>query len=403
MPDASPFTPPSGDGAILSQICRVLLVDGDAAMLGQIKQYLEAQESRFQVATAESAESAFMSLVAFTPDVVVLDTCLPDMNGIEILNQIQDILPHAHLVVLTEDGSEELREAALREGAVRFLEKPVELPGFHRLLLELGSRPKHGETGILEGGAMDILDLFQMMYLCKKSASMRFAVGRKRATLRFEKGEAVYIDDGATLGSQAFFNIVQGWGLGRFCTLPEESIADLEPNNGIPCVTLLLEAAVLRDQAGSGTDSILLPIEPVALVEPSELPPPSPSDVTPAGPDPAAVAALLQELVTLDGARLALVVDWDGSMLQGRARDRKLSMESIGAAISSSLGSTQVLGRELRVGGASLVSLEYQQGTLLIRVLGSTGILAILADAEANLGRLRVQLNKRASAFEALG
>jgi predicted regulator of Ras-like GTPase activity (Roadblock/LC7/MglB family) len=115
------------------------------------------------------------------------------------------------------------------------------------------------------------------------------------------------------------------------------------------------------------------------------------------------LTALLQEFVTLDGARLALVVDWDGSMLQGRTRDRKLSMESIGAAISSSLGSTQVLGRELRVGGASLVSLEYQQGTLLIRVLGSTGILAILADAEANLGRLRVQLNKRASAFESLG
>lgn len=398
MPDASPLTPPAGDGAILSQICRVLLVDGDAAMLGQIKQFLESQESRFQVATAESAESAFMSLVAFTPDVVVLDTSLPDMNGIEILNQIQDILPHAHLVVLTEDGSEELREAALREGAVRFLEKPVELPGFHRLLLELGSRPKRGETGILEGGAMDILDLFQMMYLCKKSASMRFAVGRKRATLRFERGEAVYIDDGATYGSQAFFNIVQGWGLGRFCTLPEEAIADLEPNNGIPSVTLLLEAAVLRDQAGSGPDSIVLPVEPVEAAEPSP-----PSDAPPVRPDPAALTALLQELVALDGARLALVVDWDGSMLQGRARDRKLSMESIGAAISSSLGSTQVLGRELRVGGASLVSLEYQQGTLLIRVLGSTGILAILADAEANLGRLRVQLNKRASAFETLG
>jgi DNA-binding NtrC family response regulator len=139
----------------------VLLVDDDMALLELVREYLDTDAGRFEVCTALTGDQAFVRLVDFTPDVVVLDVCLPDMNGIEIMNQIQDIHPQAHVVVLTGNGTPEQRAIALREGAVRFLEKPVDLPGFKRLLLELGRRKK--EMGGLEGGNMDILDLVQMM------------------------------------------------------------------------------------------------------------------------------------------------------------------------------------------------------------------------------------------------
>jgi CheY-like chemotaxis protein/predicted regulator of Ras-like GTPase activity (Roadblock/LC7/MglB family) len=385
---------------------RILLVDDDIDVVACLRDFLEEVPGAFKVVMAHSGDEAFLRLVDFKPDVIVLDVGLPDTSGLEILNPIQDIHPNAHIVMLTGNATPELREAALRQGAVRFLEKPLELLGFRRLLQELGTKSRTREANALEGG-MDILDLVQMMFLCQKSAAVRFTFGRRRATLRFERGELVYIDDGSISGDKAFFNMVLLWGEGRFYTVSDETALLLERNTWMSTDRMLMEAALLRDHASVEGPGIAEPI-PAAAASASPQVGPAPGAPTQSLPEATAIPeapkgdmkALLGQLMGAEGTRAALVVDWDGKVIEGRAKSGVLALETLGAVISASLGSTQVIGRELRVGGGNLVVLEFEKGNLLARVLGSHGVLAVLVDSDANLGMHRYNVMRLASEIE---
>ena len=114
--------------------------------------------------------------------------------------------------------------------------------------------------------------------------------------------------------------------------------------------------------------------------------------------------SLLEDLVKVDGTRVAMVVDWDGFVIEGASKDLAFELDAIGAVISTSLGSTQVIGRELQVGSVNLAMLEFDKGTVLVRVLGRQGILAVLVDPQATLGLIRHHIRKYAPELEvALG
>jgi len=412
-PDPTPLSVFGRASNEAPRVCHVLLVDDDMELLDSIRSFLELEVGHFEVAIAQSGDEAFLRMVTFTPDVIVMDVGLPDINGIEILNPIQDIHPKAQIVVLTGHATPEQREAALRHGAIRFLEKPVELNAFRRLLKELGEHSQSREPAGLEGG-MDVLDLVQMMFLCQKTSAVRFVYERHRATLRFERGDVAYIDDGVYTGDRAFYNMVHLWGEGRFYTLPEEAATELVRNNWTPTERLLMEGALLRDHTvsnGSASEHV----EPVAPVvseplTPEALPTVQLEDRAKVIPEPPAekkqisrdrLKALLQELMETEGARAAVLVDWDGFVIEGRARSGVLPMDTIGAVISTSLGSTQVIGRELRIGNGNMAVLEFQKGCVLARAIGEHGILALLLDLDAKLGLPRCQILRLAPEIEA--
>jgi len=110
---------------------------------------------------------------------------------------------------------------------------------------------------------------------------------------------------------------------------------------------------------------------------------------------------LLNTFLETEGARVALVVDRDGFVIEGVARAGDTGLDPIGAAISTSLSSIRAIGRELQVGGVNLAMLEFDKGTVLVRVLGELRILAILVDSSANLGLPRHQIRKLAAELDA--
>lgn len=110
---------------------------------------------------------------------------------------------------------------------------------------------------------------------------------------------------------------------------------------------------------------------------------------------------LLRPFLDIDGARIAVLVDWDGFVIDGVSRDGSVDTEALGAVITTVLGSTQVIGRELGVGQAELAMLEFERGSVLFRVLGRSGILAVLLENQSSLGLLRFQIRKRAPELEA--
>jgi two-component system chemotaxis response regulator CheY len=75
---------------------------------------------------ASSGLEAIERLALAPVDLLVLDLNMPDVHGLEVLRFVRSherfgALP---VVVLTTRGDDESREAALREGATRYLTKP---------------------------------------------------------------------------------------------------------------------------------------------------------------------------------------------------------------------------------------------------------------------------------------
>ena len=103
----------------------ILVVDDSPTMRRMIMAALRGLDG-LAFDQAASGLEAIERLALAPPDLVVLDLNMPDVHGLEVLRFVRSherfrTLP---VVVLTTRGDDESREAALREGATRYLTKP---------------------------------------------------------------------------------------------------------------------------------------------------------------------------------------------------------------------------------------------------------------------------------------
>jgi predicted regulator of Ras-like GTPase activity (Roadblock/LC7/MglB family) len=104
---------------------------------------------------------------------------------------------------------------------------------------------------------------------------------------------------------------------------------------------------------------------------------------------------LLRELVNVEGINSAVVVGRDGFVIDGTTAGTNLDIDAVGAVISTGIGSSEVMGRELEVGQMTQGMVEYDEGLIVMALLGVEAILAVVADLNANLGNVRFQIKKR--------
>src|SRR5579863_3318534 len=79
-----------------------------------------------EVVAYSSAEELLESPDAADFDCVVADIYLPGMNGLQLQEELNRIIPYASIVFITGHGDLSLGMHAMRKGAVDFLEKPVD-------------------------------------------------------------------------------------------------------------------------------------------------------------------------------------------------------------------------------------------------------------------------------------
>ena len=104
---------------------RILVVDDDPMLTMLAAQALGAEG--FDVAVAEHARAALASLEEQRPDLILLDVCMPETNGLEVCRRIRDLpggggIP---IVMLTSLDDHASMRAAFAAGATDFVTKPV--------------------------------------------------------------------------------------------------------------------------------------------------------------------------------------------------------------------------------------------------------------------------------------
>ncbi len=103
---------------------RVLLVDDEKDIVEVIQDRLEAYG--FAVVTAGTGVEALKALSTDTFDGVFLDVKMPDMGGIEALEQIRKINQEIPVIIITSSSTRESAIEALAKGANDFVLKPFE-------------------------------------------------------------------------------------------------------------------------------------------------------------------------------------------------------------------------------------------------------------------------------------
>ena len=86
----------------------------------------DALENHFRVMTVPSAEKMFLLLEKITPDLILLDIEMPEMNGFEALERLKTDNSRANIpvVFLTGTINASIEERSSKSGAVGIITKP---------------------------------------------------------------------------------------------------------------------------------------------------------------------------------------------------------------------------------------------------------------------------------------
>lgn len=103
---------------------KLLIVDESSAVSARLLAMLSGVAHLTALTIARSLQEADEKSRDFHPDVVVLDTHLPDGSGLDALFVIQANCPHAYLLIFSNQI--ELRDKAREAGADAFFDKSLE-------------------------------------------------------------------------------------------------------------------------------------------------------------------------------------------------------------------------------------------------------------------------------------
>jgi DNA-binding response OmpR family regulator len=100
---------------------RILVIDDEERMVRFIR--LNLEHDGFLVNDAFNGKQAIQRLRDATPDLILLDVMMPDLDGFEVLQMIREI-SNVPVIMLTAKGEEDDRVRGLELGADDYVTKP---------------------------------------------------------------------------------------------------------------------------------------------------------------------------------------------------------------------------------------------------------------------------------------
>jgi DNA-binding response OmpR family regulator len=229
-----------------TQSPKILIVDDEESMVFSIQDYLS---SSAECLGATSYDEAISTLVRDTDIAAVIsDIRMPNKDGFDLLMWLRENRPQVKVIMITAYGSPSVRSLAKQKGAVRYLEKPLDLEQLSQVVSQLLERK--GFSAALKD--MELTDVLQFLSFANKTAKVQiFNPLGEEGEIGLDGEEILWIKTGTKEGEEAFYEIMS-WQGGSFEVFPLEKEIKLSVGKkiSVPLSFLLLEEARRRDEAG---------------------------------------------------------------------------------------------------------------------------------------------------------
>jgi two-component system KDP operon response regulator KdpE len=186
-------------------VAKVLIIDDDPSLVRALRLSLRALGH--DVVVAPNGEQGMSQAALTTPDVVVLDLGLPDVNGLDVCTRIR-AWSEVPIIILSASGTEDRKVAALNGGADDYVTKPF---GMAELEARIRAVLRHRQADPAEQGPPMIvvggLQLDLMHYEARLNGRTVDLTRKEFALLSF-----LARHEGKTCTHQMILNAV--WGVG---------------------------------------------------------------------------------------------------------------------------------------------------------------------------------------------
>ena len=131
---------------------RILVVDDEPQLTRVLRTGLNSRG--YEVRTAADGLSAFETFGDWTPDLVITDLAMPNMDGLDLCRRLRAI-SSVPIIVLSAKGEEKTKVEALDLGADDFVTKPF---GIDELLARIRSSLRRAATPVSDESALKALE-----------------------------------------------------------------------------------------------------------------------------------------------------------------------------------------------------------------------------------------------------
>jgi DNA-binding response OmpR family regulator len=195
---------------------KLLLVDADPRSVRVLE--VSLKKAGYSVTTAKDGLDALSKVEVSSPDLVLSDTRLPNLDGYALVRRLKERPEWANIpvVFLTSQKSVEDKIRGLELGVEDYLTKPIfvrELLARVNLLLarrtqeNIATRTTSGGRTRFSGSIQDmaIVDLLQTFEVSRKSGVVHLSSGAQRAKIYFRDGKIIDAEVSRLRGEEAVY------------------------------------------------------------------------------------------------------------------------------------------------------------------------------------------------------
>jgi len=128
--------------------CRLYIADMDDGFVARIRRLIASSPGIEIAGNTGNGKAALKEIIRLSPDVVLSDIPLPDLDGIALLRETQRLRCPPAVIICTRFYSEASMQCACQYGAAFFLCKPIELLTLPDLIIACSRSRQTVEPGI---------------------------------------------------------------------------------------------------------------------------------------------------------------------------------------------------------------------------------------------------------------
>jgi CheY-like chemotaxis protein/predicted DNA-binding protein (UPF0251 family) len=388
---------------------QILLVDDEKSYVLSLAKGLSTRLKKVKLLTAHNGKEALEVLKSNSVDLLVTDLKMPEMDGFELLAEMNNLNITVPTIVMTAFGTPKVGEQLRELGAVEYLEKPTELAVItDKIKQALAADTK----GYVQG--ISLATFAQLMEMEKKTCTMLVKTDGKAGRIYFHNGELLDAQLGDLSGEAAAY-VIFAWD--DVDIKVEPARAQKEQRINVPLNHLLIEALRLKDEKnwknknndGKGANEDLQTELDSAFSDTEKEPTTrkkSASNPQPKEENIMSAEEKLSEFKAIEGFAGVAVFTPAGEPLAMLSGDAKINLKEIGILANNVLMNAQKASLDMGTGRGQLVHVEAEKAHIFVRCMnegtdplksqpGKAHIhLVLILTSDAGIGLAKLKIDK---------